>query len=50
MTDERTRDRDELRAFFALFEPRPAIIVAFTLGATVLGVAVALAVLILVRN
>jgi len=50
MTDERTRNRYEMRAFFAQFRGWVPIMVAFTVGATVLGVAVALVMLIPSRS
>ncbi len=50
MTDERTRDQYELRAFLAQFRRWETIMVAFTLGATVLAVAVALVMLTPLRD
>lgn len=50
MTDERARDQYELRAFFAQVSRWETIMVVFTLGTTVLAVAVALVMLFPSRN
>ena len=50
MTDERKRDQSEMRAFFVQFRRWETIMVALTMGATVLAVAVALVMLIPARN
>jgi negative regulator of sigma E activity len=50
MTDEQKRDQYEIRAFFAQFRRWETIMVALTLGATVLAITVALVMLIPSRN
>ncbi len=49
MTDERKRAQYEMRAFFGQFDPWRSIMVAFTLGAAVIAVLVAFAMLIPAR-